>query len=164
MTVVSHFALPVIVSGLVNLRAVRRSGLPLFRRLDRASIGFCGTLPDLLTPHLSLHARYTSWSHTLVFFAALLLLGVILARVLAPRYKMVLQMCVAAVFLHLLCDMASGGVNLVPGLGRPLGDYYISARYWLWLDLASLVAAYLVCRRTRQELARMSHAAKPEEV
>jgi hypothetical protein len=57
MTVVSHFALPVVVAGCLDLAAVRRSGKPLFCRLDMAIIGFCGILPDLLTPHLSLMAR-----------------------------------------------------------------------------------------------------------
>ena len=70
-------------------------------------------------------------------------------------------MCVFAVILHLLCDMVSGGVNLLPGRCRPLGGYYFPARYWLWLDLASLVAAYLVCLRTRRALARMGRVGKP---
>jgi membrane-bound metal-dependent hydrolase YbcI (DUF457 family) len=161
MTVVSHFALPVIVAGFINLRAVRRSGQPVFGRLDMALIGLCGILPDLLTPHLSLMARYSSWSHTLWFFAAFLSLALALARLLAPRRRMVLRMCVGAVFLHILCDTVSGGVNLVPGLGRPLGDYYVSPRYWLWLDLVALVAAYLVCHCARRTPAMTGNAGTP---
>ena len=163
MTVVSHFMLPVIAAGCLELSAVRRSGRPLFGLRGLALVGFCGTLPDLLTPHLSLGARYTSWSHTLWFLAAVLLLGLALARMLEPRRRAVVWMCLFAVFLHLLCDMVSGGVNLLPGLCRPLGGYYFPARYWLWLDLASLVAAYLVCRHARQALASMIRVGKPAE-
>ena len=85
MTVVSHFMLPVIVAGLFELRAVTRSGRSLFGRGGLALVGACGTLPDLLTPHLGLQARYCSWSHTLWFLAAALLLGLGLGPFLAPR-------------------------------------------------------------------------------
>lgn len=135
----------------------------MFGRWDMALVGFCGTLPDLLTPHLGLQARYASWSHTLWFLVATLALGLALDRLLSPRRRAVTMMCVFAVFLHLLCDTVSGGANLIPGLFRPLGGYYFPARYWLWLDLVSLIAAYLVCRRTRRALATMSHAVKPAE-
>ena len=161
MTVVSHFMLPVVVAGLFELRLVRRSGRALFGRRGLALVGFCGTLPDLLTPHLGLSARYASWSHTLWFFAAFMLLGLALARFLAPRHRAVVMMCVFAVFLHLLCDTVSGGVNLAPVFCRPLGGYYVKPRYWLWLDLVSLVAAYLVCRYTRWTLAGMNRVEKP---
>ena len=163
MTVVSHFMLPVIAAGCLEIRAVRRSGRPLFGRRGLALVGLCGILPDLLTPHLSLSARYTSWSHTLWFLAAVLLLGMALARLLEPRRRAVVWMCVIAVFLHLLCDTVSGGVNLLPGLCRPLGGYYFPARYWLWLDLASLVAAYLICLRIRRALAKVSLLEEPAE-
>jgi hypothetical protein len=51
------------------------------------------------------------------------------------------MMCVFAVFLYLLCDAVSGGVNFLPSLCRPLGGYYVMPRFWLWIDLASLIVA-----------------------
>ncbi len=155
MTVVTHFAVPVIVAGLFDLGSVKRLGKPLFSRWQMAGIGFCGILPDLLTPHLSLNARYTSWSHTLWFFAAFTLLVTILANVLNRHHRPVLYMCILAVFLHLLCDAVSGGLNPVPPFGHPIGGYWFPARYWLHLDMVSLLAAYSVNLYTRRTLTRI---------
>lgn len=52
---------------------------------------------------------------------------------LAPRRRAVIMMCVFAVFLYLLCDAVSGGVNFLPSLCRPLSSlnvYSLTAHQW----------------------------------
>lgn len=154
MTIISHISLPILIAGALNLRAVKRSESLPFSRRGMFLIGFCGMLPDLLTPHLSLHARYVSWSHSLWFLAPFLLLCLILAARLAPRHRPVLHFCWIAVLLHLLCDMLSGGLNPLAPFGHPFGDYYLPPLYWLHLDLFLLLAAYGVCWYARYTLKR----------
>jgi len=57
--------------------------------------------------------------------------------------------------------MVSGGVNLMPPFGTPIGDYYFPVRYWLQLDLVTIIAAYLVCWYTRHHQRRLELMMKP---
>ena len=163
MTAGTHLALPIIVAGALNLRRVIETDEPLFSRWHVLLIGIGGLLPDLITPHISLHARYTSWSHTAWFFLCFLVLCLMVAKCLPSRHQAATHFCWAAVLLHILCDMISGGVNLIPPFGHPVGDYYFPVRYWLHLDVVTIIAAYLVCwyrrhRVKKLELIKRKHA------
>ena len=151
MFVISHAALPLIAAGLYNIRSVKRNAVPAFHRREIALIGCFGALPDILTPHISLADRYASWSHTAWFFAAILAACLLLARRYRD-YRTMLTFCWGAVLLHLLCDTITGGVNFLPPFGRPIGDYYIPVKYWLQLDLVTMIGAYFFCWRARHLL------------
>jgi membrane-bound metal-dependent hydrolase YbcI (DUF457 family) len=79
MNTVTHALIPAIVAG-ICARAYRdpkkRSGI--LSSKDILIIGVFGAAPDLLNPHLSLDARYTSWSHSLFCWLGLTLLLLIL--------------------------------------------------------------------------------------
>lgn len=156
MTAGTHFALPIVVAGSLSLRRAIRTGEPLLSRWHILLVGISGLLPDIMTPHISLQSRYTSWSHTLWFFLGFLVLCLAVAKWLPSDHRAAAHCCWFAVLLHLLCDMISGGIDLVQPFGSPVGDYYFPVRYWLHLDLATVLGAYLICWYTRHHLKRQN--------
>ncbi len=64
MDTVTHALAPVIIAHVVLSRSKS------FGAWSLVAIGAAGALPDLLTPHLTLESRMTSWSHGLPFWAA----------------------------------------------------------------------------------------------
>ena len=143
MNVITHALLPVLVSVPFSLE--RGGGWSRGRRIGLAVVG---ALPDVLTPHLSLAARYSSWSHGV---PALLVLAVVLSivvgsgwRSLGWRYGLWLYFGYA---LHLFCDLISGGI----AWGHPIWEGIIAVRwvpyrYWIPLDLACVLAVYFIFR------------------
>ena len=108
MFVGTHASLPVLVAAAVNAVSAKRSGRLPFRTRDLAAIAVAGVLPDIIWPHLSLHARLTSWSHTVWFLAGL---GVLLLtfgrRLFRPDWKALAMALWLAVVLHLAVDTIS---------------------------------------------------------
>lgn len=74
------------------------------------------------------------------------------------QHRPALLLCVAAVFIHLFCDMLAGGINPFPPFSRPIGDYYLPPQYWMWLDLAAVMLAFILWLMTRQLLAEQRPA------
>lgn len=149
MTAGTHFALPIIAASTLDFYCVATNGQPRFSGSQLLLIGAFGLLPDLLSPHLSLRARYSSISHTAWFLLGCLVVAVVLAIAL-PTFRMTIGFCWFAVVLHVACDLISGGVRLFPPYDRPVGKYWVPPRYWLPLDVAALGVAsllYWVLRR-----------------
>ena len=134
MFVPTHFSLPVIAAEAVNIFSGKKYKKLLFNKIQILIIGICGVLPDLIDPHLLLEARYTSWTHTIWFFLGFIIMT---APFLLKR-KSLIVMCWAAVGLHLLCDMVSGGIVLFYPWGKSIGFYFFSPVYWLLLDAATI--------------------------
>ena len=150
MNTVTHALLPVIAAGLYE-----RSYAPKSRRRGTLSsnaialVGIFGAAPDLLNPHISLAARYTSWSHGLFFWASLTTTLVLYGAVrrLKRPYWSIAPWLSGAYLLHLACDAISGGIAWAyPFTYQIIGARIVSYRWWIPLDLVCAVAAYLIFR------------------
>jgi membrane-bound metal-dependent hydrolase YbcI (DUF457 family) len=158
MTIVTHALLP------VNLCLALETGLRL-RREDSIFTGrilvlvaLCGALPDILSPHLSLEARLSSWTHNIWFFLGFAALALVLAAVTSRsgRWSAAVS-CACAVGLHLLCDGVAGGIRpLHPLGGERWGEYFVHWRYWFVLDGINLatLSVLLAARILRMNRAR----------
>ena len=100
-----------------------------------------GALPDLLNPHLSLAARYSSWSHTV--FAWTAFAAAMLGLAWWPRlrtWRIPLLLAAPAYALHLAADAVSGGIVWL----HPLSDAVVGTRLiryrWWWPIDGALVA------------------------
>ncbi len=141
MNVLTHALLPTLLAAPLLPRTPLRA---LY--LSGGIVALAGALPDLLTPHLSLAARYASYSHTVFAWAAfnvfLVVLGLSLRRHQLPR---VLLFASLAYALHLLGDALSGGIAWGYLLSTEIvGGRLILYRYWVPIDAALLVAALIV--------------------
>jgi hypothetical protein len=144
MFVGTHASLPVILATAVNAVYSRRKGRVLFRVRHLAAIAVGGVLPDIVWPHLSLHARLTSWSHTAWFLSGLAV--VLLAfgrRLLDPGWKPAAAAVWLAVALHLGVDTISGGTVPLYPFGHQIGFRTISFHSWIFVDLVTLPLAVL---------------------
>ncbi|MCH7227938.1 metal-dependent hydrolase [Haloferula sp. A504] len=132
MFIGTHTLLPVVTALCIDgarLASGRGEGFPAW---SIATIGFFGALPDLCTPHLSLEARYSSWSHTLAFTIALLPMAALVSTLFPKGNRLrVALACWLGGVLHLACDALSGGIAwLQPWSDSILGTYYIHPNYW----------------------------------
>lgn len=143
MTPVSHALLPIFFG---QPWLPRKDGVPAPRAA--MLVGFCGALPDVLSPHLSLDGRYAALSHT--WWALLLFTGVIaILRWRAPRLftSAISLLCIAAYAGHLFCDGITGGIAFkYPFDTAVFGKNYLP--YWLWSasDCALFMYFYLIYR------------------
>ncbi len=157
MNVVTHALLP----ALLSVPVLRKTARAVFYR-EAGVVALAGGLPDLLHPHLSLAARYASWTHTVFALAGFALLLVLLTMTLPERLpRRLALLAFAAMAFHLFGDAVSGGIAFF----RPVSAVivaphprWISYHAWIWLDagcvLASLaVAATLTGRFDRPERA-----------
>ncbi|MGW8180523.1 MAG: hypothetical protein ACWGQW_17455, partial [bacterium] len=112
MFVGTHAFLPVLAASLVNARKVRSGKRDLFTIKELMFIGITGCLPDLLSPHISLSARLSSWTHNIWFLFFSLPLFLAFASFVSPRHPLVLGTFLwVAIALHLLVDFGSGGIT-----------------------------------------------------
>lgn len=142
MDTVTHALLPVICTGLVAKNA------KWLGRWELVATGLAGALPDLLTPHLSLEARMTSWSHGipcwLTFSLALIIYSIVSRGRLAARLTFLLS---GAYLFHMICDAISGGLNFLHPLGNwTWGDYWVDPSWWVPLDVICILICYLMFR------------------
>ena len=120
MDTVTHALAPVIIAHVTFSRSKSLGVWSL------VAIGVAGALPDLLTPHMSLESRMTSWSHGLPFWAAftgvLIVISLISKQHLSNRLAWILSL---SYLFHLICDAVSGGINVLypvkDFMGRLLG-------------------------------------------
>ncbi len=143
MNVITHALLPAILATPLLDRSSRAA---FYREAGVVVLG--GALPDVLSPHLSLAARFASWTHTALALAGFAL-ALVLLRLLAPRWlswKLTLLAWLAAA-LHLFGDAVSGGIPLFrPFSPLAIGPRprWISYHAWWWLDGACILAALLI--------------------
>lgn len=140
MFIVTHALAPVCACLAIDLAGIRRGGERVFPAWSLPVIGFFGALPDLCTPHLSLAARYESWSHTTWFLLGLLPIVAAAAMCFESRaFGRVALAAWLAAALHLATDAISGGiVPLQPWRDDVLGGRWIPYRWWLAGDAVLL--------------------------
>lgn len=148
MLIGTHTLLPVCL-GLVaeNISLAKGRG-HVFPPCGLVAIGVFGALPDLCTPHASLDARYSSWSHTLWFFGATISVIVMATSFFGKegRWKLALA-CWLAVLLHLISDAVAGGIAWQrPWRPDITGEYYIPAGDWLWYDIGFVLLTWILVR------------------
>lgn len=143
MTPITHALLPAVLSSPFLPRSTRRQYY-----VGAACIAVAGLLPDILTPHFSLAARYASWSHSVVpgVGFAILLFWVSLAMRTAFPFRLAL-LASFAYLSHLFLDGISGGVpGLYPFSPEIFGRRLIHFHYWLYFDAAFLLLSLVVFR------------------
>ena len=141
MNVLTHALLPAILAAPLLPRTPPRAFY-----ISGGIVAIAGAMPDLLTPHLSLAARYASYSHTVYAWAGfnvfLVVLGLTVHRHQLPR---VLLFASLAYALHLLGDAFSGGIAwFYPVSTEIIGRRLILYQYWFPLDAVLLAAALIV--------------------
>jgi hypothetical protein len=152
MFVGTHASFPVIVATAVNAAYLKHRGRLLFQVRHLGAIAVAGVLPDIVWPHLSLHARLTSWSHTVWFLAALVPMLILFGRkLLGPGWKPAAVAAWLAVGLHLGVDTISGGTAPLYPFGGRIGIRTISFHYWIFVDLVTVPVAILCFLWTRRK-------------
>lgn len=148
MLIGTHALLPVCI-GLAfdNASLVKGKGF-VFPRWSLAAVGVFGVLPDLCSPHISLDARQTSWSHTVWFLAGLIPICGMLASFFPAGMRLrTALLCWIAAMLHLAADAISGGIAwLYPWRPDVIGKYYIPAVQWLWWDAGFILLGWFLFR------------------
>jgi hypothetical protein len=141
MFVVTHALVPVVACIAADLGGLRFRGERIFPPKSLALVGVFGVLPDLCSPHISLAARYASWSHTLWFMIGLIPAALFAASFFERRFLgVVAAACWSASLLHLAADAISGGIAwLHPWRPDILGARLIPFRFWFVGDLLFLV-------------------------
>ena len=147
MLIGTHTLLPVCAGLLIENSSLARGRGHFFPPWSLLLIGFFGALPDLCTPHISLEARYSSWSHTVWFLAAMLpVCGVVATFFPSGRWR-VAAACWLAVLLHLFSDAVAGGIAwLHPWRPDVIGAYYIPATQWIWWDAGFVFLTWFLVR------------------
>ncbi|MGB6223204.1 metal-dependent hydrolase [Haloferula sp.] len=155
MFIGTHALLPVclaLTSDDLRLAARREESFPEW---SIPLIAVFGALPDICTPHLSLDARYSSWSHTLAFLAGLIPVCFWVARYF-PKDRRLLIACACwfASALHLAADAIAGGIPWLMPWVMPevtpnhrtgiLGDFYIHPNYWIFSDAFFVVLTWIL--------------------
>ena len=118
-------------------------------------IAFFGALPDICTPHLSLDARYSSWSHTLAFLVGLIPFCIMVARYFPKGTRLTVgASCWFAAALHLAADAVAGGIPWLMPWVMPdvtpnqrigiLGDFYIHPDYWIFSDAFFVLLTWIL--------------------
>ena len=142
MFVFTHALLPVFAAQAaqgISLATRRQVLFPEAKSF--VAIGLAGAAPDLLSPHLSLAARYASWTHNLWFLLATIPVLYLAAGYFASpgRWRTILCLWLA-ILLHLATDALSNGINwLYPLREQILSIPLIPYRLWIWSDLLFLV-------------------------
>lgn len=145
MNTITHALIPLIAAGICE-----RSYRPEEERCGNLSVNMIimiavfGAAPDILNPHLSLDARYSSWSHGISFWLFLTLCLSLLSlarRNLIPPHM--IAWLSGAYLLHIFCDAVSGGVAWSYPFGRSVvGAYYVEPIWWIPLDVSLFLIAY----------------------
>jgi len=150
MNIIAHSLLPVVVKQLCELRHV--SGLEYRNQVKGwIAIGIAGSLPDVLDPHLTIWARYDSYSHTWLFVSGFVLAGIIIFLIARGKwYERLSLWCVLAYLLHVTGDIASGGIDFLH-TGNVIGDWWLIAELWPVLDLFLLMGFILLNRKIRRQ-------------
>ncbi len=144
----THALLPVCGALVMENVSLARGRGHVFPAWSMPVIGLFGALPDICTPHLSLEARYTSWSHTAWFLIGVAVVCPMVASFYpAQRWRVALA-CWFASVLHLACDAISGGIAyLFPW--RPeliVGAFYVYPDYWFPLDAFFILLTWFLIR------------------
>ena len=155
MNVVTHALLPVVaVCAYQRLKSKFTEAAIqsiVFTNWQVFFIGVLGAAPDLLNPHLSIQSRYDSWSHSIAAWLGITILLFAFSFRHTNRKRMPVKLVIwmsAAYLIHLGCDIIAGGIVwLKPISNDVLGDYYVSAKYWIPLDIFFVLSTYVLFRK-----------------
>lgn len=138
MTPISHALLPVFLG---RRWIPHKNKIPVPRIV--ALVALCGALPDILSPHLSLDARYTALSHTawalLAFSLAIAALSRLAPTLFTPSISL---LCLAAYAGHLFCDAIAGGIAFFHPVSSAVQGKHLLP-FWLWITSDGLLLFYL---------------------
>lgn len=148
MLIGTHALLPVCGCLAVDALRIATDREACFSNRSLWSVGFFGVLPDLCSPHLSLEARYSSLSHTLVFLGVILPFIALASWSARPGARVATALaCWLAAALHLAADAISGGIAwMQPWSPVILGDYYIPPQYWIGFDACFILLFWFLLR------------------
>lgn len=142
MNIFTHALAPVIATRLLVPRAewAGRAGL--------LAIAFAGALPDLLSPHITLEQRMTSWSHGLPAWAGFSCLLACAAFFSKGRISVPLAGFMSGAYLlHMFCDAVAGGINWLQPFGNlAWGEYWVGPLWWIPLDIGCVLTCYYLFR------------------
>lgn len=148
MFIGTHTLMPVCAALVLENVSLAKGRGHVFPAWSLPVIGLFGALPDVCTPHISLEARYTSWSHTAWFLAGLLVVCPVIASFYpAQRWRVALACWLAAV-LHLACDAIAGGIAyLFPWWPDAIiGTFYVHPDWWFPLDAVFVFLTWFLVR------------------
>lgn len=159
MIIGTHTAAPMLAALAVDAVRLRNGRERLFTRGRLFAIGLAGALPDVINPHLSLAARYSSWSHTIWFLTGAYLLYMIVSRRwFGPRFSLMAWWMWGATVAHLAADTISNGTRPFYPYGPVISYSLIPSTRWLFSDILFVSATFLlarwVARQSRSEGAR----------
>jgi hypothetical protein len=146
MNIIAHSLLPVVIKQFCEFKNF--SGLEYRNQVKGwIAIGIAGSLPDMIDPHLTIGARYDSYSHTWLFVSAFVLVCIITFFFARRKwYNRVSLWCALAYLLHVAGDIASGGIDFLH-TGNVIGGWWITPELWPVLDLLLLVGFILLNRK-----------------
>ena len=157
MFVITHALSPVIAVAVADIVVLEATGSRLFRRAQYVAIAISGALPDILNPHITLEARFASWSHTVLALALFLPVALLIARrINREQFLLPGTLMAVAYAFHLFCDAISGGIAwLYPFDPKAIiGGGFVPFKYWLTLDAISFtLAGILTLWLRRREMA-----------
>ncbi|MFT5471667.1 MAG: hypothetical protein ACI8UO_006804 [Verrucomicrobiales bacterium] len=161
MNVVTHAFSPVIIAALAETLFFRRRGKRLLTDRHFCAIAISGAAPDLLWPHLTLAARYSSPTHSIWFLLAAIPIAILLTRRLfRETWRLTTFLLICAVAFHLFCDAIANGI----AWAYPFSDHVIGVSLvphwtWIWIDILCLgVAVALIYGLRIREKSRLSKA------
>ena len=148
MNTITHALLPVIAVSLVEKVHRGPERRKVWTNREILAVGACGAAPDLLNPHISLAARYTSWSHGLPAWVGVSILLLVGAMCLRPLISLKLAGWGSLAYgLHLFCDLIAGGIAWrYPFGGEVVGHYWVPPGWWAWIDAACVLTLYFLWR------------------
>lgn len=148
MLIGTHALLPVCACLVVDAIRIATDREAYFTKRTLGCVGFFGVLPDLCSPHLSLEARYSSLSHTLLFLGVILPFAALASWWARPGARGVAAVSFGlAAALHLAADAISGGIAwLQPWSPEILGSYCIAPQYWIGFDAGFILLFWFLLR------------------
>ncbi|MEM1083391.1 MAG: metal-dependent hydrolase [Verrucomicrobiota bacterium] len=155
MFIGTHALLPACVALTTDSLRLATRRRELFPEWSIPVIALFGTLPDICTPHITLDARFSSWSHTLAFLVGLLPICLLVAVKFPKESRILLFFSFwFAVAIHLATDTVAGGIPWLMPWVMPsgnhidrtgiLGDFYIHPSYWLAFDAFFVILTWIL--------------------
>ena len=117
----------------------------LFANKHLVAIGIAGALPDLLYPHLSLKARYSSWTHTVWFLLAMYMVYTFICRKwFRGRWILLTNFLWLASVAHIAMDTISNGTRPMYPYGPVIKYRLVRGGFHNWIKFDLIFVAAIV--------------------
>lgn len=141
----THACIPLVTLGTIDIIRLSTNRAPLLKGWPFALVGVAGILPDVLWPHTSIHARLTSWTHTIWFLIGTFPVIWLIAKWTVRRsWRLFALFFWLAMALHIATDAISGGVSLLYPIEGVIGKYYIPWKYWIYSDIGFILVTIVL--------------------